>query len=84
MKPSETKSVSSSSNSDNSETQMQNIVRDDGLESTSSSGDSNIFSSRSSTVTTVAPANLQQEFSININIPNVQILKVNDLNARFY
>lgn len=69
------KYTNGSTKNEKSKIQVKNLIRDINSDSASSS-EINAFG-KSSTITAIPPLNLQQEFSTNINIPNVQILKVN-------
>ncbi|XKL68648.1 hypothetical protein PGB90_006417 [Kerria lacca] len=72
-KENDLKYTNGSTKNEKSEIQVKNLIRDINSDSASSS-EINAFG-KSSTITAIAPLNLQQEFSTNINIPNVQILK---------
>ncbi|XKL65211.1 hypothetical protein PGB90_005297 [Kerria lacca] len=67
------KYTNGSTKNEKSKIQVKNLIRDINSDSASSS-EINAFG-KSSTITAIPPLNLQQEFSTNINIPNVQILK---------
>lgn len=70
----------SSSISESSDIQVPAIIHDAILENNYIHVDLNSLNNRCSSTTTSAPMNLQQEFSNNIDIPNVQIFKVNIMN----